>query len=94
MKEYDTISVAVYDTCLPDNTVMASGILYVSRKYQTCKHLCPCGCGAVVVTPIDKPYGWSFELEEGKPTLVPSIGNFNLACKSHYCIKDGKIVWA
>src|SRR5688500_16775332 len=41
-----------------------SGVLYVSRKYQTATHLCCCGCGAKVVTPL-KPGGWKLTAKRG-----------------------------
>ena len=69
-----------------------AGILYVSEDFQSAQHLCACGCGEVVVTPIDSA-GWDFTENNGKPTLSPSVGSFNIPCKSHYWVKDGKIQW-
>jgi hypothetical protein len=53
-------------------------------------HLCACGCGNKVVTPLD-PAEWSFRDRSGLPTLFPSIGNWQLPCRSHYLITDGRI---
>ena len=69
------------------------GILYISRKYRTASHLCCCGCGNRVVTPL-KPGGWRLTEEKGTVSLDPSIGSWNLRCQSHYFIRRDRIVWA
>jgi len=69
------------------------GILYVSKEFGCAQHLCACGCNNKVHTPIDGAYKWDFTDNEGKATLHPSIGSFQIPCKSHYIIKDGKINW-
>ena len=68
------------------------GKLYYSDKYGTAAHLCACGCGNKVVTPCKSGF-WSIDTKDGKPTLSPSIGSFNLPCNSHYFIKQGKVIW-
>ena len=73
--------------------VLSSGVLYVSKKYATASHLCCCGCGSTIVTPL-KPGGWRYVESEGKPTLQPSIGSWNLPCQSHYFIRHGAVAWA
>lgn len=75
-------------------TPLARGVLYVSGRFKTAAHLCACGCGTKVVTPL-KPGGWSLTTgRNGAVSLHPSIGNFNLPCQSHYWIRVGEIVWA
>ena len=69
------------------------GALYISQRYQTATHKCCCGCGQEVVTPIG-PTNWALRMERGAVTLDPSIGNWSLPCRSHYWIRDGKVVWA
>jgi hypothetical protein len=68
-------------------------ILYVSKKYRTAAHLCACGCGSKVRTPLG-PVDWSFTDETGGPTLSPSVGNWQLPCKSHYVLSSGRILWS
>ena len=80
----------------PDGLDLKEGILYVSffrgNRRGPAKHICPCGCGNVVVTPINMPSAWSYsEGEDGLPTLNPSILN---PCGAHYFIRDGRIVTA
>lgn len=72
---------------------ISPGILYVSAEYKVAAHLCACGCGNKVVTPLG-PAEWSFSERGGLPTLRPSIGNWQLPCRSHYLITDGAIQWA
>lgn len=67
-------------------------ILYYSERFGTASHLCACGCGAKIRTPIDVNE-WSIVKTEQGPTLHPSVGNWQKECKSHYYIRKGKIVW-
>jgi len=69
------------------------GILYVSYKYKLALHLCCCGCGEKVVTPLT-PAEWQLRLTNGVATLHPSIGNWSMKCKSHYWIRNNKVIWA
>lgn len=72
---------------------LESGVLYVSEDFDIATHLCACGCGSKVITPLG-PTEWSFEDSPNGPTLDPSIGSWQLPCQSHYWIRDGKIIWA
>ncbi len=69
------------------------GILYVSEEYAVAGHLCACGCGKKVITPL-APAEWTLFDRHARPTLRPSIGNWQLSCRSHYLITNGKIQWA
>ena len=69
------------------------GILYYSDEFEIAVHLCPCGCKNRIVTPIG-PVDWSFKEEYGKPTLYPSIGNWQIPCRSHYWITKGEVTWS
>lgn len=74
---------------------LEAGKIYVCRKYKTATHLCPCGCGKKVVTPLKDGF-WTMTTDsiDSKVTMRPSIGNFDLPCKSHYFITDNKVEWA
>ncbi len=72
---------------------LRNGILYISVKYSTASHLCCCGCGERVVTPIT-PTDWKIIFNGESVSLHPSIGNWGFRCRSHYFIKQNKIVWA
>lgn len=73
--------------------LLEPGVLYISEKYRTASHLCACGCGEKVVTPLS-PADWHLSMDGGKVSLHPSIGNWNYACKSHYWIRRNAISWA
>src|SRR5215210_42875 len=66
------------------------GVLYVSEEFGAASHLCACGCGSKIRTPLG-PTEWALEEAEGLPTLRPSIGNWQQACQSHYWIYRGKL---
>jgi hypothetical protein len=68
------------------------GVLHVSREYEVARHLCPCGCGEGVVTPLGAGQ-WTLTEDGDKPTLSPSISNAQ-TCKAHYFITAGKVVMA
>lgn len=69
------------------------GVLYVSVEYATAIHACCCGCGNQVVTPFT-PTDWQMTFDGEAISLSPSIGNWNLPCRSHYLIKRGRVVVA
>lgn len=73
--------------------LLEPGVLYVSEKYRTASHLCACGCGEKVVTPLSSA-DWHLSMDGGKVSLHPSIGNWNYACRSHYWIRRNGISWA
>lgn len=69
------------------------GVLYVSKEFEVAGHLCPCGCKNKIITPIGKTE-WSYSERKGKPSLYPSLGNWQLPCRSHYWITKGVIEWS
>jgi len=72
---------------------LEDGILYISEKYSTAVHNCCCGCGGKVVTPL-KEGRWTLTKNKRGISLSPSIGNWSLACKSHYWIENNGVRWA
>jgi len=68
------------------------GQLYVSAQFSTVAHLCACGCGREVITPLS-PQQWVLTFD-GRVSMRPSIGNWALPCQSHYVIRRGEIRWA
>jgi hypothetical protein len=72
---------------------MEQGVLYVSIAYSTCGHLCCCGCGQEVITPLS-PAQWSFAYDGENVSLAPSVGNWTLSCRSHYWIRKGAVQWS
>jgi Family of unknown function (DUF6527) len=72
---------------------LEEGKLYVSIRYRTAAHLCPCGCRSKVVTPI-RPARWHLKYDGSAVSLWPSIGNWQKPCRSHYWIRNDRIEWA
>lgn len=68
------------------------GVLYICKKDKWALHRCPCGCGNPVMLPLGSN-GWTLTESDKGITLRPSVGSFNLPCKSHYYITDNKIEW-
>ena len=72
---------------------LEGGILYISMECCTVIHLCCCGCGREVVTPLS-PTDWKMTFDGEAVSLIPSIGNWNLPCRSHYFIRRNGVVEA
>lgn len=87
------IDTFILKTVISTPTPLEQGVLYISERFKTAIHLCACGCGEKVVTPLN-PSGWSVRISGGQATLNPSIGNWSMKCKSHYFIRNNKVVWA
>ena len=73
---------------LPD---MEKDTLYVSMRFDTLSHLCPCGCGRLVDVTLD-PATRSLTYDGEHLTLRPSIG-VKFPCRSHYSIVRNAIIW-
>ena len=76
---------------VPD--VVEPGILYVSMEYATAAHRCCCGCGEEIVTPFN-PAQWQMSFNGDAVSLHPSVGNWNLPCRSHYVVHEGRVTEA
>lgn len=74
-------------------TPLQPGIVYVSIQFATVAHLCCCGCGQEVVTPLS-PARWQLGFDGQSVSLRPSIGNWALPCRSHYWILNNTVRWA
>lgn len=72
---------------------LKKAVLYICLPCNVAIHMCACGCGEKVVTPID-PEGWKLIYDGESVSLSPSIGNWSYKCKSHYFIKNSKVEWA
>lgn len=77
------------------------GVVYVSLAYSTAVHLCACGCGLEVVTPLS-PTDWQIAYDGETLSLVGgdeavsragSIGNWSFPCGSHYLVRRGRVQW-
>lgn len=73
--------------------LLEPGVLYVSMDFATTAHSCCCGCGDEVVTPFT-PTDWRMTFDGETISLWPSVGNWNLQCRSHYIIECGRVRWS
>lgn len=89
MKEDRTLSYQFVEF-IPEELVEST--LYISIKYKTMAHLCLCGCKSKIVTPLS-PTGWNFAYDGRTITVRPSVGNWQLACRSHYIISRSQVIW-
>lgn len=76
---------------IPRLPEMEEGILYVSMRFATLSHLCPCGCGRLVDVTLD-PATRSLTYDGRYLTLRPSIG-VKFPCRSHYSIIRNSVKW-
>jgi hypothetical protein len=76
---------------IPDD--LKQGTIYVSIRFATAMHLCCCGCGEKVVTPL-RPTDWKLTFDGKTISLDPSIGNWSFTCRSHYWIRNNRVQWA
>jgi len=76
---------------VPDE--LEQGTVYISMRFATASHLCCCGCGNKVVTPI-RPTDWKLIFDGKTVSLHPSIGNWSFPCQSHYWINNNRAEWA
>jgi hypothetical protein len=90
MRRVDRLK-AVFVDEIPDT--LEDGILYVCEECYVALHNCACGCGEEVSTPLVRTE-YTLTVHAGEASIWPSIGNHDFACKSHYVIRRGKIVWA
>ncbi len=77
-------------TLLPEQ--LENGKLYVSMEFASAIHLCCCGCGRQVVTPLSSTE-WNLWFDGDSISLAPSIGNWNFPCESHYVITENRVMW-
>lgn len=73
--------------------LLEEGVVYVSVAYATVVHKCFCGCANEVVTPLS-PTDWELTFDGETISLHPSVGSWNLDCRSHYWIRRNVVVWA
>jgi len=77
------------EECVPDFDIMEEGKIYISELYKTSVHKCLCGCGEKVIMPIHPIHGWNLIKESNdKVSFIPSVGNYQFPCKSHYIITN------
>lgn len=75
---------------MPALADMQPGVFYRSKRFETTKHLCACGCGLDVTAPLWWPDGkaaWSVTQDD--PLTVEGSFKHRVGCRSHYVIQRG-----
>lgn len=83
----------------PDPAILIKNIVYVvgEKKFVKWAYLkCPCGCNDAIMLSLNrtKSPSWSVKQDKlGRATISPSINKLD-GCKSHFFIKNGKVIWS
>lgn len=72
---------------------LEDGVVYISIEFGTVIHKCCCGCGDKVVTPLT-PVDWAVIYDGQSISLYPSIGRWDAPCRSHYWIRNNRVLWS
>jgi hypothetical protein len=72
---------------------LEANTIYISIPYATVIHNCCCGCGNRIVTPLS-PAEWKLIFDGRTISLEPSIGNWRYPCRSHYWIRNNRVIWS
>ena len=86
----------VTDDCLPKTLPQRNLILLRDGPDDWCIGMqCPCGCGQRVELPLlaEATPRWKIYVDaQNRPTLQPSVW-LRDGCRSHYFVREGKVVW-
>lgn len=79
----------------PKDAAIRPGVLYIGRISHEIKFYCPCGCGTIITLPTSGKTNRSVMIDgnEATVTIEPSFRHDDLPCKSHYFIRDNKVLW-
>lgn len=65
---------------------------YYSRRFEMAALACPCGCGhRIMLNLLDQH---QLVIEDGLPTVSPSILVSDAPCVSHFFIRKGQVQWS
>lgn len=73
---------------MPNIKDMKENVIYISDEFKVSGHKCMCGCGSLTIMPLGNNE-WNYEIKNNKLTMWPSVGNYQMPCKSHYIIQNG-----
>jgi len=74
---------------MPEFEDFEDDVIYISDEYKVSIHKCICGCGEKVVMPLGDGE-WVYKIDSSdKISMHPSVGNYQLPCKSHYIFYKG-----
>jgi len=94
MKTLDKKPITVsYVEFIPEVADLQDNTMYISEQYNCAIHKCLCGCGKQVVTPLASNMWAVTKNPDNTIDLNPSIGNYNLRCRSHYVIRKNVAIF-
>jgi hypothetical protein len=65
---------------------------YYSQRFEMAAMACACGCGhRVMLNLLDQH---QLQVEDGLPTITPSILVSDAPCLSHFFVQRGEVIWA
>jgi len=74
---------------IPEFEEFEDNVIYISDVYGVSVHKCMCGCGSKTVMPLGKGE-WKYQIDSNDNiSMQPSVGNYQLPCKSHYIFYKG-----
>lgn len=71
--------------------VLDENVVYVSEEYELAALNCACGCRHKITLLLGD--GHTVNEVGGLPDIFPSIGVWDAACRSHFWIRRGDVVW-
>ena len=93
-KQWPQVVKPVFVETIPEDlSNLQIGTLYISMKYNTLVHRCPCGCGGLSEVGLS-PATRKITYDGKNVSIDPSIGIRSLSCRSHYWIANNRIEWA
>jgi hypothetical protein len=90
MKTIKTVDIEpIFIELIPEK--LEENKIYISEEHNSAVHNCLCGCGLLTVTPLGGGANWDLvKHNDGKISLIGSVGNYSFPCKSHYIITNNK----
>lgn len=81
---------------LPTQMPFRTIVLAIEEDETWCIGLkCPCGCGFTIELPtiIEAKPRWTYQIDKQQNISVYPSVHLQKRCKSHFWIKQGKIIW-
>jgi hypothetical protein len=74
---------------IPEFKEFEDNVIYISDEYGISLHKCICGCGEKVAMPLGAGE-WNYKIDSSDNiSMHPSVGNYQIPCKSHYIFYKG-----
>jgi len=81
----------VYVDRLPMKSEMEAEKVYMAENKTQATHLCPCGCGTEILTPLGRGGYRALENSDESLTISPQIEHS--PCSNNYKLYKGYVIW-